>query len=52
MVGMSQMGYSIATTAAHVCYFPNYRKKGIRTKITFIQSDIRQEMDFLTGQYS
>lgn len=52
VVSMSQMGYAMSTTAAHVCHFPNFRKKGIRTKITFIQKDIRQEMDFFVGRYN
>lgn len=52
IVGMSQMGYAMAITAAHVCHFPNFQSKRIRTKITFIQSDIRQEMDFFLGRFS
>lgn len=51
VVSMSQMGYMIAITAAHICHFPNFRKRGIRTKITFIQNDIKQEMDFFLGRY-
>lgn len=51
IVGMSPMGYAMATTAAHVCHFPNFQSKGKRTKITFVQKDIRQEMDFFTGRY-
>ena len=52
IVGMSQMGYAMATTAAHVCHFPNFPSKGLRTKITFIQNDIRQEMNFFLGRFS
>lgn len=52
IVGMSQMGYAMAVTAAHVCHFPNFVSKGKRTKITFVQSDIRQEMDFFIGRYN
>ena len=51
VVGMSQIGYAIAMTAAHVCHFPNFNTKGIRTKITFIQENIRQEMDFFVSRY-
>lgn len=51
IVGMSQMAYAVATTAAHVCHFPNFATKGIRTKITFIQKDILQEMDFFMARY-
>lgn len=52
IVGMSPMGYAMATTAAHVCHFPNFQSKGLRTKITFIQNDIRQEMNFFLGRFS
>ena len=52
IVGMSPMGYAMAITAAHVCHFPNFHSKGLRTKITFIQAGIRQEMNFFLGRYS
>lgn len=52
IVGMSPMGYAMAITAAHVCHFPNFHTKGIRTKITFIQAGIRQEMNFFLGRYN
>lgn len=48
--GMTQVSYAMATTAAHICHFPNF-KKGIRTKITFIAENIRQEMDYFKGRY-
>lgn len=51
IVGMSQMGYALAVTAAHTCHFPNFITKGKRTKITFIQQNIRQEMDFFLGRF-
>lgn len=49
--GMSQMGYAMAITAAHNCHFPNFVTKGIRTKITFIQEQITQEMDYFRSRY-
>lgn len=52
IVGMSPMGYAMAITAAHVCHFPNFHSKGLRTKITFIQPGIRQEMNFFLGRYN
>lgn len=52
IVEMSPMGYAMAITAAHVCHFPNFYSKGLRTKITFIQAGIRQEMNFFLGRYS
>jgi hypothetical protein len=50
-VGMTQVSYAMATTAAHICHFPNF-SRGIRTKITFVMPDIRREMDFFRGRYS
>ena len=52
IVGMSPMGYAMAITAAHVCHFPNFHSKGLRTKITFVQAGIKQEMNFFLGRYS
>lgn len=49
--GMTQISYAMATTAAHICHFPNF-SRGIRTKITFVMSGIRQEMDFFRGRYA
>lgn len=49
--GMTQVAYAMATTAAHICHFPNF-KKGIRTKITFIAEGLQQEMDYFCGRYS
>lgn len=51
IVGTSQMAYAMAITAAHVCHFPNFQTKGIRTKITFVQKNICQEMDFFRARY-
>lgn len=52
VVGMTQTAYAFATTAAHICHFPNFRTKNKRTKITFIQKNIQEEMDFWRGHYS
>ena len=51
VVGMTQVAYAMATTAAHICHFPNFRTKGKKTKITFIQKDIKQEFDFWRGHF-
>ena len=51
VVGMTQVAYAMATTAAHICHFPNFRTKGKKTKITFIQKDIKQELDFWMGHF-
>lgn len=51
--GMTQMGYAMATTAAHVAHFPNYLlNSSLKTKICFVASGIKQEMDFFTGHYA
>lgn len=52
VVGMTQMAYAMTMTAAHICHYPNFRTKGKRTKITFIQKDIKQEMEFFMGHFS
>lgn len=52
VLGMTQTAYAFATTAAHICHFPNFRKNGKRTRITFIQKDIKEEMDFWMGHYN
>lgn len=51
VVGMSNIGRAMALTAAHICHFPNYHNGKYRTKITFIDSDIRQHMDDFIGSY-
>lgn len=52
VVGMTQIAYAMATTAAHICHFPNFITKGIRTTISFVQPDIKQEMEFFKGHYN
>lgn len=52
VVGMTQTAYAFATTAAHICHFPNFRTKNKKTKITFIQKDIQEEMNFWMGHYN
>lgn len=52
--GMTQMGYAMATTAAHLCHFPNFDEKSqhpIRTKITFIDENADREMKLFIGRY-
>lgn len=51
VVGMTQMGYAMATTAAHLCHYPNFDGKGIRTKITFIDPNAEDEMKMFWGRY-
>ena len=51
VVGMSKMGVALALEAAHICHFPNFIEKGIRTRITFIDSQASQEMNFFKGRF-
>ena len=49
--GMTQVGYAMASTVAHIAHFPNFKEGKNRTKICFIAPDIREEMDFFLGHY-
>ena len=51
VVDMTQVAYAMATTAAHICHFPNFMTKGKRTKITLIHKDIKQEFDYWMGHF-
>lgn len=51
IVGMSRMGVAMAIEAAHLCHFPNYETKKIRTKITFIDKNAAEEKDFFIGRF-
>jgi hypothetical protein len=50
ILGMSEMGVALGLQAAHICHFPNFFTKGARTRITFIDKNAKQEMDFLKGR--
>lgn len=52
IIGMTQMAYAIATTAAHIGHYPSWlRDHSLRTKITFIADNIEQEADFFRGHF-
>lgn len=51
IVGMSRMGVAMAIEAAHLAHFPNYETKKIRTKITFIDKNAAEEMNFFKGRF-
>ncbi len=51
VVGMSRMGVALAIEAAHLAHYPNYEKKKIRTKITFIDKNAAEEKDFFMGRF-
>ena len=39
IIGMSEMGVAMGMQAAHLCHFPNFITKGIKTRITFIDEN-------------
>lgn len=43
IVGMSRMGIAMAIEAAHLAHYPNFETKRKRTRITFIDSNMKQE---------
>jgi hypothetical protein len=51
VLGMSQMGVAMGIQAAHICHFPNFITKGIKTSITFIDENADREMNFLKGRF-
>ncbi|MDR2232875.1 MAG: hypothetical protein LBE56_07105, partial [Tannerella sp.] len=51
VIGMSTMGIAMGIQAAHLCHFPNFVTKGIKTRITFIDEQADVEMNYLRGRY-
>ena len=51
VVGMSRIGVAMAIEAAHLCHYPNYENRKIRTKITFIDKNTTEEKDFVMGRF-
>lgn len=52
IVGMSRMGIALGIEAAHIAHYPNFIKNGERrTRITFIDSMAKKEMQYLQGHY-
>jgi hypothetical protein len=51
IIGMSNMGIALGFQAAHLCHFPNYCSKGIKTRITFIDENADKEFNFLKGRF-
>lgn len=43
IVGMSRMGIAMAIEAAHLAHYPNFEAQRKRTRITFIDSNMKQE---------
>ena len=55
VVGMSKMGIAMAIQAAQVAHYPNFKKDDknpLRTRITFIDSNADNEMNFFMGRFS
>lgn len=54
VVGMSRMGIAMAMEAAHIAHYPNFihnRTDNLRTRITFIDSIAKKEMQYIQGHY-
>ena len=51
IVGMSRMGTAMAIETAHMAHYPNFATKKRRTRITIIDSNMKQEMDFFMSRY-
>jgi len=51
VMGMSRMGVALGVQAAHLCHFPNFVTKGIKTRITFIDENADVEMNYMMGRY-
>jgi hypothetical protein len=51
ILGMSHMGVALGIQAAHLCHFPNFVTRGIRTCITFIDDNADREMNFLQRRF-
>lgn len=52
IVGMTEMGEALAREAAFRCHYPNYVKKQVRTRITFIDQEAKKYMTYFTGRYN
>lgn len=53
VLGMNQMGTALATQAALLCHFPNFKlDKSRRTTITFIDDHAKEEGDYFMGRFS
>lgn len=52
IIGANRIGFAMAVTAAHIAHYPNFITKGIKTKITIIDSNMKEEMLFFKGKYA
>lgn len=55
VVGMSKMGVAMGTQALFQAHYPNFENNGVgnpRSRITFIDANAEQEMNFFKGRYA
>lgn len=53
VVGMSKMGVAMGTQALFQAHYPNYvRDHSLKSRITFIDANAYQEMQFFKGRYA
>ena len=53
VVGMSKMGVAMGTQALFQAHYPNYvRDNRLKSRITFIDANAEQEMQFFKGRYA
>lgn len=49
--GMSRMGVALGIETAHLAHYPNFITKHKRTRITFVDENMRQERNFFMGRF-
>jgi hypothetical protein len=52
ILGMSEMGITMGVQAMLICHFPNFVEKGIKTRITFIDTAADLEIQRMQMQYA
>lgn len=53
VVGMSKMGVAMGIQALYQAHYPNYvHKNNLKSRITFIDANAEQEMQFFKGRYA
>lgn len=51
IIGMSRMGIAMGIEAAHIAHYPNYPTNKVRTKITFIDENAKEEKEYFIGRF-
>jgi hypothetical protein len=51
IVGMSRVGVALGVETAHLAHYPNFETRGVRTRITFIDKNVGQELSFFKGRF-